>query len=125
MNEQSQVVKMERHMDVIRLMLVELVTGEAQPELEQYSDQEIFYHYTLLKDAGFIDVDIGHDRKGAIDRVSNVRVKWQGQEFYDASKESKIWKLAKENALKAGASFTTTVLMEYLKFEVRKQLHLP
>ena len=55
MSDEDQVMKMERDMDLIRLILLELVTGKAQPELEQHSDKEIFYHYRLLKDAGFID----------------------------------------------------------------------
>ena len=122
MSDEDQIMKMERDMDLIRLMLLELVTGKAQPELVQHSDKEIFYHYTLLKDAGFIDAQFPLDHHGAICRVDNVRVTWQGQEFYDASKESKIWKLAKEHVLKPGASFTATALLEYLKMEVRKHL---
>lgn len=109
-------------MDLIRLLLIEHVTGKKPPELEQYDRRETLYHYTLLKDAGFIDANIVEGNDVIPDDVAYVRVTWAGHEFYDASKESKIWKLAKEHVLKPGASFTATALLEWLKLEVRKQL---
>jgi DNA-binding transcriptional ArsR family regulator len=112
----------ERDMDLIRLMLIAHVTGENPSELEQYDRREILYHYTLLKDAGFIDAKLVEGNDVTPEEVAYVRVTWAGQEFYDASKESKIWKLAKENVLKPGASFTATALLEWLKREVRKQV---
>ena len=124
-NMADETLKMERYMDLIRLMLIAHVTGEHPTELKEYSDREKLYHYTLLKDAGFIDATFleGNDALPAY--VAYVRVTWQGQEFYDASKESKIWKLAKDNVLKAGASFTATALLEYLKIEVKKHIGVP
>ena len=118
MSEQNQ----ERDMDLIRLMLIAHVTGEKPLELEQYDRREILYHYTLLKDAGFIDAKLLEGNDALPDEVACVRVTWAGQEFYDASKESKIWNLAKEHVLMPGASFTATALLEWLKHEVRKKL---
>jgi len=109
-------------MDLVRLMLIAHVTGEKPPELEQYDSREIRYHYTLLQDAGFITATFAEGNDVVPDEVMYVRVTWLGHEFYDASKDSKIWKMAKEHVLKPGASFTVTALLEWLKHEVRKQL---
>lgn len=122
MSEQHQIMKMGRDMDLIRLLLIGHVTGETPPEIKEYERKDILYHYTLLKDAGFITATFAEGNDVVPDEVMYVRVTWLGHEFYDASKDNKIWKFAKENLLKAGASFTATVLLEYLKIEVRKHL---
>jgi hypothetical protein len=38
------------------------------------------------------------------------RLTWEGHEFLDATRDSKVWKLAKEKVLKPGASWTFSLL---------------
>jgi hypothetical protein len=121
-SHRNYIMKQERDMDLIRLMLIAHVTGQEPPEMKEYDDRTVLYHYTLLKDADFIDANFADGNDVVPDAVANVRVKWKGHEFYDASKESKIWRTAKEQVIKQGASFTAAALLELLKIEVRKKL---
>ena len=117
--------KQERIMELIRLLLIAHVTGETPPEIQQYTKREIMYNYTLLRDANFIEASFAEGNDIVPDAVAYVRVTWQGQEFYDASKDSKIWTLAKETMLKTGVSFTATALLQYLHIEVKRHFGLP
>ena len=114
----------ERSMDLIRLLLIAHITGEVPPEVQQHDARTIVYHYTLLKDADFIDAVFAEGNGPIPDEVNpaSIRVKWLGHEFHDASKESKLWKMAKEHFMKEGVSFTATAVLAYLKYELHKRI---
>jgi hypothetical protein len=115
-------MNMERHMDLIRLMLIAFITGEEPPELKDYEQKDVMYHYTLLKDAGLIEAQFVDGNDAIPIAVAAVRVTWQGHEFYDASKEPKLWKMAKQEIMKQGASYTAQALLAWLKIEIHKRL---
>ena len=51
-----------------------------------------------------------------------VRLTWAGHDFLDSSRDNKIWKLAKEHVIKPGASWTFSLLLEWLKQEARHRV---
>jgi hypothetical protein len=114
---------MKRDMDLIRLLLMRSSGYDVAKDLEPYSDQERAFHVALLKDAGYVDAVIRTDAKGFPNGSVVIRLTWQGYEFLQAMTDSKIWKSAKEHILKPGVSWTTSLLLEWLKLEARR--HIP
>ena len=108
-------------MELIRLLLLKEEQGEAPLEMSQYSEDDALYNYALMVDAGLIDAELIPEC-GMPESVSVRRLTWAGHDFLDASRDSKVWKLAKEHILKPGASWTFSVLVEWLKQEAHKRV---
>lgn len=112
---------MKRDMELIRLLLLEVEQGEAPPELAEYQEADMLYHYALMVDAGLIVASLLPEF-GIPESVSVHRLTWTGHDFLDATRDSKLWKLAKEKVLKPGASWTFSLLVEWLKQEAHKRI---
>jgi hypothetical protein len=109
-------------MELIRLLLLQNETGEAPPELGSYSVEDKIYNLQLMKDANLVDVDFTEDASGRAVLARVFRLTWAGHDFLDATKDSKIWKMAKEHVIKPGASWTFSLLVEWLKQEAHKKI---
>jgi hypothetical protein len=113
---------MKRDMELIRLLLLQQEQGEPSTELENYSEEEVIYNYALMLDAGLIDANLLLDGSGQPAGVTVHRLTWAGHDFLDATRDSKIWKTAKEQILKPGVSWTFSILLEWLKQEANKRI---
>jgi hypothetical protein len=69
-----------------------------------------------------IEAELIRDENGQPNSVNVFRLTWDGHDFLDATRDSKIWKLAKERVLKPGVSWTFSILVEWLKQEARKRI---
>jgi hypothetical protein len=113
---------MKRDMDIVRFALQRL--EEDKPlEPSEYPIKLVLEHLVIMKDAGFIEADFITDQDGNVASAMVHRITWLGHDFLSASRDSKIWKLAKEKVLSPGASWTFSMLAEFLKQEARR--HLP
>ncbi|MEO6035604.1 MAG: DUF2513 domain-containing protein [Verrucomicrobiota bacterium] len=112
---------MKRDMELIRLLLLEQEQGEAPAELSAYSEEDALYNYALMVDAELIVANLIPET-GVPVSVAVHRLTWAGHDFLDASRDSKIWKMAKEQILKPGASWTFSLLVEWLKQEAHKRV---
>ncbi len=113
---------MKRDVELIRLLLLEQEAGEAPPELSEYSTEAVIYNYQIMDDAGLIVASFVKDSSGIAVGASVYRLTWAGHDFLDATRDSKIWKLAKEHVIKPGTSWTFSVLLEWLKQEAHKRI---
>lgn len=113
---------MKRDMELIRLLLLAQETGEAPPELSEFSRQETLYNYALMNDAGLIIASFAEGNGGIPDDVRVYRLTWAGHDFLDATKDSKIWKMAKAHVIKPGASWTFSLLLEWLKQQAHERV---
>jgi hypothetical protein len=114
--------RMKRDMELIRLLLLQQELGEAPEELSQYSAKDKIYNLQLMQDAGLVDVDFLKNGNGDAVAATIFRLTWAGHDFLDASRDSKVWKLAKEKVLKPGASWTFSLLVEWLKQEAHQRI---
>jgi hypothetical protein len=114
---------MKRDMELIRLLLLRVESGEETPELEQYDQSNRVYQAALMIDAGLVEGVISKDQHGMPARSAIIRLTWAGHDFLDAVRDNGVWKNIKDNVLKPGASWTFGLLLEYAKFEIKK--HLP
>jgi hypothetical protein len=106
---------MKRDMELIRLLLIQQETGESPSELESYPVDAQIYNLELMHDAGFIVANFMRDATGEAKGATIRRLTWSGHDFLDSTSDSEIWKLAKEHVIKPGASWTFSLLVEWLK----------
>jgi hypothetical protein len=121
----SSVKKMKRDMELVRKILIEAEALEYQggEPYERYwaRTPNEAYQIALMKDAGLVDAEI--DTIGGIPaQATIIRLTWAGHDFLDSVRDSKIWKLAVEHIIKPGASWSFSVLVEWLKREARRAL---
>ena len=108
---------MKRDMELIRLLLLRQESGEAPKELAAYSRDDVLYNLAQMGDAGFICASFSPDAETP-DNVLIHRLTWAGHDFLDATRDSKIWKKAKDHIIKPGVSWTFQTLLEFLKREI-------
>lgn len=109
---------MKRDMDLARKILLQLEEvpyrgGAQRVALEGYSDDEVSYHVLLLREAGLVE---------ALDFSSHdgvcwvpTRLTWEGHEFLDAARSSKLWEAAKQHLLKTFGVITLEGLKAVLR----------
>jgi hypothetical protein len=113
---------MKRDMDLVRLLLLEQELGDAPLEISDYSAETIIYHLQLMSDANLIEAAFVKDGNGDAVQANVIRPTWVGHDFLDASRDNKLWALAKEKVLKPGASWTFSLLVEWLKQEAHHHI---
>jgi hypothetical protein len=97
---------MKRDMELIRLLLLQQESGEAPRELADYSRDDFLYNLAQMGDAGLICASFSPDAETP-DTVLIHRLTWAGHDFLDATRDSKIWKKAKDHIIKPGVSWTS------------------
>ena len=116
---------MKRDMDLIREILQAIEARPDEGDVLQISGRtpkEVNYHIALLKDAGFVEATVDGDLSDAFSFAYVSRLTWQGHEFLDAARDDTIWHKAKEHFLKPTASWTFSLLLEWLKQEAHNKL---
>ena len=113
---------MKRDMDLVRQILQDAEAHEAgQPSLNT-NDSKYAYHIALMKDAGLLDAIV---RTGVHGEPTDAVIKnltWEGHDFLDAARDDTLWEAAKDKFLKPGISWTFSVLVEWLKQEIRRKV---
>ena len=109
-------------MELIRLLLIEQEQGAEPDGLSAYPEDEQIYNLELMRDAGLIIAFPSKDAEGITRGVAIERLTWTGHDFLDATRDSKIWKKAKEHVIKLGMSWTFHTLLEFLKHEIEQRL---
>lgn len=117
---------MKREMELIRQILhkAEVLEFEDGEPYERYCSKTTneAYQITLMKDAGLVDADIKTIGGGIPCEATIIRLTWTGHDFLDSSRDSKIWKMAMKHVIKPGASWTFSILVEWLKQEARRRV---
>ena len=116
-------------MDLIRNILLQIEVSDRDPsygvpiKADGYDDKTISYHVWLLINAGLVQGDDCSSADGF--NWQPTRLTWNGQEFLQAIKDDTLWNKAKEKILKPTASWTFSVLMEWLKQEIKAKIGIP
>ena len=108
-------------MEIIRLLLLQCESGKQSLELADYAEPLIVYNAALIIEAGLAVGHVIEDGDGMPSGATIMRLTWDGHDFLDATKNSKLWALAKKKILEPGAAWTFSILLEYLKAEGRKR----
>lgn len=116
--------QMTREKDLIRLLLLHLEGAEdVSSDLSRYSDDQVRYHRAILQDAGLITTEMYYDIGVSPAALIRTRLTWQGHDFLDSVRDSRIWSAVKQRI--AGlASWTLPILADIAKDEIRKRVGL-
>ena len=112
-------------MELIRKILQEaeaLDFEDGEPyELYRAQTPNEAYQIALLKDAGLVDAEI--DTTSLVPSgAAIIRLTWAGHDFLDSSRDNKIWTMAVNHVIKPGASWTFSILVEWLKQEAQRRV---
>jgi len=113
---------MKRDMELIRLLLLEQEAGEPPEELKQYDEKLVVHNVALMLDAGLIEGEVFPGSDGTPTGAVIIRLTWAGHDFLDSTRDPSIWAKAKERVIKPGASWTFSILVEFLKAEAQRRL---
>jgi|ERR1039457_6191271 hypothetical protein len=113
---------MKRDMDLMRQLLLR---AEASNERRLKVNGAVeAYQVRLMVEEGLVNgVVIGNQKAGLPDDESYIlSLTWAGHDFLDASRDEKLWRKAREKFLKPAASWTFSILLEWLKAEIRNKI---
>lgn len=115
---------MKRNYDLLRDILIKIEEQESRytstklEDTDEYSKEEIFHHYVLLKQAGFIDGKLYQD----IPFIANLT--WEGHNFLEDAKNQTVWEKTKTYVKEKGGSASFQVFAEVLKKIAFKQFEI-
>jgi hypothetical protein len=110
-------------MDAIRKIV--LATRDAPGivnSVDGLSNEDFAFHAQLLEEAGLVSAAIHGGGKYIAEAAVIFRLTWTGQDFADSIADDTIWKKAKAEVIKPSASWTFSILLEYLKFEIKRRI---
>ncbi len=121
---------MQRNMDLIRELLLKLealplglggvVTISPDAEeiaVQGYDVNEIDYHLSLIREAGFIDECGARPMSG----IGFRALTWAGHDFIDSVRDPETWAKTKKTAAGAGG-FTVDLLKDLAKGLIKKKI---
>jgi len=114
--------EMKRDMDLVRKQLLAIESAQDALSIKGYSKEALLYHLYLLDDAGFIRATFMRGSKGEVMAAHVFEITWTGHEFLQSIKDDTLWKKAKEDVLKPTASWTFSILTEWLKQEMKTKM---
>jgi hypothetical protein len=89
-------------LELIRLLLLEKEQSVAPPGLGEYSNEDVLYNCVLMADAGLIVAELITEAD-VPEPVIIQGLTWLGHDFLAATRDSKVWKLAKAHFRKPAA----------------------
>ncbi|MBN2684956.1 MAG: DUF2513 domain-containing protein [Pontiellaceae bacterium] len=119
---------MRRDMDLIRDIMFKIEESENnlyEPFhvfIDGVDDETVSYHVWLLDDAGLILAENATTCSGY--EIDAKCLTWKGHEFLQSIRDDTVWNKAKEKVLKPAASWSFTLLSEWLKMEASHKLGL-
>jgi len=108
---------MKRDIDLVRKILMSVEAKESPDdwlniEIEGYSPVEISYHVKILAEAGYLDArDLSSTGNF---EWAPVNLTWEGHEFLDAARDTKIWNKAKGVISEKASSVSFEILKAVL-----------
>jgi hypothetical protein len=112
---------MKRDPDLVRQIcfaVEDLEPGQYLQEVDGVDESAFAHHVALMIDAGLVSGDVVQ-MLGSTAHAHVERLTWTGHDFADAARSDTLWKKAKDNVIKPGASWSFDLLKEWLKAEVK------
>jgi hypothetical protein len=113
---------MQRDLNLIRLLLLQVESGEKPEGMSRYTEAQILYHCALAVEAGLLQ---GRIRPGSESRAGGAmidRLTWTGHDFLDAARSDTLWNHAQDTIRKKGGAWTFELVTELLKSLLRESL---
>ena len=101
---------MKRDMDIIRLLLLQVESGEEQAGMADYTESQILYHCELAIEAGLLEGRAIRGSQGDVQAAKLRKLTWHGHEFLDSARDDALWIQAKRKVVSTGGSWTLDAL---------------
>jgi hypothetical protein len=120
---------MKRDMDLVRKILLVLEAHEegnapANFSIEGYSDEVVYHHCYLMKQANLLEADDVTDMSSTSPVAVPLSMTWEGHDFLDAARDNSRWNKALEKVRSIGGNVTFGVLKALLVSMAKSQLGL-
>jgi hypothetical protein len=120
---------MKRDLQLVRELLIFFEEKEKDipvkiPPIEGRGNFEIMNHLVLMYEAGFLRCErirSSTDPERVIE-VLPFELTWHGHEFLQSIRDDNIWNKLNEQIVKPSASWTVTLVSEWLKNEIRQKI---
>lgn len=117
---------MKRDMEIIRQILLNAEDDKypygARVWLDGVPDKTCAYHVALILDAGLAEGRVLKSSDSPYAAALIDRLTSAGHDFCDGIRQDTIWNKAKEHILKPGASYGLSILIEYVRIQVRQRV---
>lgn len=113
---------MKRDLRLVRLLLLAIETNREvshKTPIDHYSAEEVGQHLHLMASAGLIEIPPRTSDRFAL--RGEVRLTWEGADFLDACRSTKVWEDTLSRAAKVG-SFTFDLLKQIMIRVIAEQL---
>ena len=90
---------------------------------DDYDESTVHEHIERLIEAGLLEGKVARASGRSVAHVS--RLTWPGHDFLQTNRDDSVWKKAKEQMLKPGASWTVDILKKWAKHEVKQRFDFP
>jgi hypothetical protein len=107
---------MKRDWGLVRLLLLEIESGERPAGLEQYSEEQILYHCELLKESDLIIASVVTGGEGKAIGARIERLTWKGHDLLDSIRNETIWNQTQAVVREATVSATADMLKDACKW---------
>ena len=116
---------MKRDMELVRRILLQLeerleFDEPHVPNVDGYSDNEIYYHLKLMSEAGLIDAKNWSDDSGPYWVTTSMTA--AGHDFIDAARSDTLWQKAQSIVTKSGGALTLEALKIGLSMAVKNAI---
>ena len=121
---------MKRDMDLIRKLALAIEVSVTQIDstlllIDGFTPEQIGYHLELMVEAKLIvAIDATHLGSRYPEMIV-TRLSSRGHDFVDAARDDTIWKKSLATIRTTVGTTTISVLLEYLKAEIRRTLGMP
>ena len=113
---------MTRDMDLVRNIVLAARESAPLSSMPNVALEVFAYHAQILQEAGMITAALMPDSKALPQKAVILRLTWSGQDFADSIKNEGIWQKAKDNVIKPSASWTFSILLDYLAEQIKSGL---
>lgn len=111
---------MKRDMDVVRDLLLRTEAANGSVSIR---DSVETYHVRIMIDGRLVEGRISEEITSDAPRDSYIHnLTWAGHDFLDAARDEGLWQRAREKFLKPATSWTFSILLEWLKAEIRSRI---
>lgn len=100
---------MQRNMDLIRQVILNVECGSPYPEIVGFTPQAIKYHQMLAIEAGLLNGKHGKYQENATEIPSFVIIQdvtWEGHNFIEAIRDDTNWNKIKSYLVQQGKQIT-------------------
>lgn len=117
---------MKRDMDIIRQILLNAEDDKypygGHVHLDGIPNETCAYHVALMQDAGLVEARVIKTSSCPYAAALIHRLTSAGHDFCDGIRQDTIWNKAKEHILQPGASYGLSILVEYVKIQIRERV---